>query len=272
MPKVKIGNTQIYYEVHGQGYPLVLIRGLGSNADHWYEQVPEFSKHYQVVTFDNRGIARSNPFTDILSIEQMAHDTVGLMHSLNIAKAHILGFSMGGMIAQRIAIDYPERVSKLILVSTHCGGKQQVLASQEPIDIFDRYINNPNLENASKAAEALYASETIVHRKEVIKKYFEVSGKYSSPVKVLKAQAKAISNHNTWKALSSIGVKTLVLTGTEDVLVPPENSRILAERIPNAELAFINKGGHQVLIEQSYQSNNKILDFLVAADYSSKNG
>ena len=104
MPKVKMKDISLYYEVHGSGYPLVLIRGLASNVDHWYFQVPAFSSLYSVVVFDNRGIGRSEmpdlPFT----ISTMADDTVGLMDSLGIRKAHILGISMGGMIAQEIAL------------------------------------------------------------------------------------------------------------------------------------------------------------------------
>ena len=104
MPKVKVKAISLYYEVHGSGYPLVLIRGLASNADHWYFQVPAFSSHYSVVVFDNRGIGRSEmpdlPFT----ISMMADDTVGLMDSLGIRKAHILGISMGGKISPEIAL------------------------------------------------------------------------------------------------------------------------------------------------------------------------
>src|SRR4030042_3292285 len=118
MPKAKVKDINLYYEVHGSGYPLILIRGLASNADHWYFQVPAFSPYYSVVVFDNRGIARSDipdlPFT----ISTMADDTVGLMDSLGIPRAHILGISMGGMIAQKIALKYPQRVNGIILACT----------------------------------------------------------------------------------------------------------------------------------------------------------
>jgi len=106
MPKVKVKDINLYYEVHGSGYPLILIRGLASNADHWYCQTPAFSSHYSVVVFDNRGIGRSDISDAPFTTSTMADDTVGLMDSLGIRRAHILGISMGGMIAQEIALKH----------------------------------------------------------------------------------------------------------------------------------------------------------------------
>lgn len=126
MPKVNVNGINIYYEIHGSGYPLILIRGLSSNADHWYCQVPAFSPHFSVITFDNRGIARSDIPDSPFTISTMADDTLGLMDLLKIPKAHFLGISMGGMIAQEIAVKYGQRVNGLILACTHCGGKQAV--------------------------------------------------------------------------------------------------------------------------------------------------
>ncbi|TET86915.1 MAG: alpha/beta fold hydrolase, partial [Desulfobacteraceae bacterium] len=115
MPKIKVQDIDLYYEIHGEGYPMVLIRGLGSNADHWYTQTPVFSSRYRVVSFDNRGIGRSDKPNEPYTISMMADDTVGLMDALGILRAHILSLSMGGMIAQEIALKYPEKVESLVL-------------------------------------------------------------------------------------------------------------------------------------------------------------
>ena len=107
MPKARIEGVELYYEIHGSGFPLVLIRGLGSNADHWYSQVPPFSLRFRLVIFDNRGIGRSGKPDVRYTIPMMADDTAGLMDALGIPKAHILGLSMGGMIAQEFALRHP---------------------------------------------------------------------------------------------------------------------------------------------------------------------
>jgi len=140
MPKAKVQGIDLYYEVHGAGYPLVLIRGFGSNLDHWYCQTPAFSSRYRVVTFDNRGIGRSEKPDVPYTISMMAGDTAGLMDAIGVSKAHILGISMGGMIAQEIALRYPQRVHGLVLACTHCGGDRAVRPSEEIARVFGEYI------------------------------------------------------------------------------------------------------------------------------------
>jgi 3-oxoadipate enol-lactonase len=264
MPKAKVKDINLYFEVHGSGYPLFLIRGLSSNADHWYCQVPVFSSHYSVVVFDNRGIARSDipdlPFT----ISMMADDTVGLMDFLGIPRAHILGISMGGMIAQEIALKYPQRVNGLILACTNCGGDHAVQLAPDIVKDFSEARFTGTQEAARKALRCLFSDRTIQQAPGVVQRYEEVSKRFPPAGQVLIHQLKAIQGHDTWRELVRIQNPTLVLAGNEDVLVPPENSRILAERIPNARLQVIEGGGHQFLIEQPDAFNRAVLEFLKA--------
>jgi len=118
MPFAKINNFSIYYDIYGAGEPLVLIAGLGSDSMSWFNVIDDLAKNYKLIVFDNRGCGRSDYPSGKISIEDMAEDTAGLLGYLNIDKANILGHSMGGYIAQEIAINYPERVNNLILVST----------------------------------------------------------------------------------------------------------------------------------------------------------
>lgn len=118
MPIVAANGIKLNYKVEGQGYPLVMIMGLGANRSGWSPQISFFKKHYTVVTFDNRGVGKSDKPEGPYSIRMMADDTVKLMDHLEIKKTHIMGASMGGMIAQELAINYPERVSKLVLACT----------------------------------------------------------------------------------------------------------------------------------------------------------
>ncbi|TSA47661.1 MAG: alpha/beta fold hydrolase [Deltaproteobacteria bacterium] len=262
MPKANVQGINLYYEIQGSGYPLILIRGLGSNADHWYCQAPVFSAHYSVVVFDNRGIGRSDipdaPFT----ISEMAKDTVLLMDVLGIAKAHILGISMGGMIAQEIARRYGQRVNGLILACTHCGGVHAVQTAPGILEDLSESLFAGTQEAIQKGMKLLFSDRTIQQNPDVVQRYREVSKRFSPAVQTLRHQIKAIQGHDTWEDLIHIQNPTLVLTGSEDVLIPPENSRILAERIPRAQLQVIEKVGHQLFIEEPDACNRAVLKFL----------
>jgi len=262
MPKVRVQEIELYYEIHGAGYPLVLIRGLGSNADHWYVQVPAFSKKYRLVIFDNRGVGRSDKPDIPYTMSMMAADTVGLMEALSIPKAHILGISMGGMIAQVIAIHYPERVNGLILSCTHCGGNRVVPPSNEVGRIFGELVLTGSEEANQKALECLFTERTLQEKPELAQRYQEVSKKFPPSPKFLIHQWEAVRDHDSWEDLIKIQAPTLVITGSDDVLVPPMNSTVLAERIPNARLEIIQSGGHQFLVERAEAFNQAVLKFL----------
>ncbi len=262
MPKVNVRGINLYYEVHGSGYPLILIRGLSSNADHWYCQLPAFSPHFSVVVFDNRGIARSDAPDEPFTISTLADDTALLMNALGIAKAHILGISMGGMIAQEIALKYGHMVNGLILACTHCGGLHVVQPASDTLKDFSEFLFTRTPEAAPKAIKALFSDRTIQQNPEVIRVYGEFSTRFPPASQILKRQIDAIQQHDAWENLNRIQNPTLVIVGSEDALIPPENSRILAERIPHARLQVIEKVGHQLFIEEPDACNGAVLDFL----------
>jgi pimeloyl-ACP methyl ester carboxylesterase len=262
MPEIVQGNRRIYYESHGEGDPLVLIRGLGSNADHWYAQVPDLSRHYRVVTFDNRGIARSNDPGEPFTIPDMAEDTIRLMDALGIEQAHVLGLSLGGMVAQEMAIRHPERIKGLILVVTLCGGQHQVVAEDAVREKLQRMVVENSVDAKIRALDVFFTPRTIKERPKVLQAYAEVSMKYPPGMEILQRQFEAASRHDAYDRLDRIKAPTLVLTGEEDVLIPPGNSKILAKRIPYAELLVIPGGGHQIMIEQPQSCNQAIVAFL----------
>ena len=262
MPQVHVGDVDLYYEVQGDGFPLVLIRGFGSNADHWQFQVPAFSSAHKTVVFDNRGIGRSSKPDVPFSTSMMAADTIGLMDALGLGKAHILGVSMGGMIAQRLALDYPDRVAGLVLACTHCGGAKAVAPSEEVSKVFAEYVMTGSLEAAAKAAGALFTEDTFRNNPGLIQEYQNLAMRYPNEQAMLIHQYEAVLGHDTFDELPEIKAPTLVLTGDQDVLIPPENSKILAGRIPGARLEVISPGGHQFLIEQAAAFNRTVLDFL----------
>lgn len=262
MPTTWTTKIEMYYEIHGSGFPLVLIRGLGSNADHWYSQTPVFSEQYKVITFDSRGIGRSGGADSHFNISVLAKDTVALMDAIGVSRPHILGLSLGGMIAQEIALSYPERIRGLVLASTHCGGKRVVRVSEAGVSLLPEELYGNTEERKQKAAEMMFSEKTLAETADVVEKYLDVSNRYPPAQEVLQKMRKSVQDYDSWERLPRIQVPTLVISGEDDVLVAPDNSRILAERIPGARLEIVKEGGHQLLIEKPYESNRIIMDFL----------
>ncbi|MBI5552725.1 MAG: alpha/beta fold hydrolase [Desulfobacterales bacterium] len=262
MPEANVNGQPIYYESHGQGFPLVLIRGLGSNADHWYAQLPEFSKHFRVIVFDNRGIGRSGDPGGDFTIRDMADDTVGLLDALAIPQTHVMGVSMGGMIAQQLALDHPQRVKGLVLVVSHCGGPHQVRPSTEIARLVGEMVTVGSPESRIMALPAFFDAETLKTNLACAQTYATVSMKYPADAKILSRQFKAIQDFDVYDRLPAIQAPTLVVASTGDVLIPPGNSEILAARIPNARMVAIPGGGHQILVEQPEACNRAVVDFL----------
>lgn len=262
MPIAKIGDLSLYYEIIGQGQPLVMIRGVGSNVDHWYDQVPALSEKFQLLVFDNRGIARSSDPGGPFSIRDMAADTIALMEVVGIKNAHILGYSMGGMIAQEMALNHPQKVKRLILVATDCGISLRIKARPEATKLFSEMIRLGTNEAKLAAARCLFAKQTFENNPEVIQRYAEVSLQFAASQKMLAKQWAAVTQHDACDRLQRISSPTLAITGSEDVLIPPQNATVLAEQIPAAQMISIDGGGHLFLIEKPRQFNAAVIGFL----------
>lgn len=257
MPIAKISGLNISYKVEGEGEPLVMIQGLGSGKGGWLFQVPAFKKHYQVITFDNRGVGESDKPEGPYSMKGMATDTVGLMEYLGIKKAHILGISMGGMIAQEVAINYPEKVLKLILGCTcACHDETSGLTPE-----FLKAINEQT--NHHKPADPKLGANTWFYR---IVFYILMSLQSRSlkgeALSGFKAQKEASEKHNTVDRLSSIKAKTLVIAGTCDKAVWPASSSLIAQKIPSSKLIMVKDGSHLFSVEKRSIFNREVLGFL----------
>lgn len=258
MPKITVGDIAMYYEIHGKGQPLVLINGAGAGLDAALRRIPTFSPKYRLVLFDNRGAGRSDSPDMDYTIRLLADDLAGLLNAIEIDSAHIYGTSMGGMVAQEFALRHPKRVRSLILAVTHCGGTHFIPAS--PSD-------RPNMENLSpeETSEALFrwfvTEEFIRKNPGVFQQLLAFSLKHPIDPESFLKHSQAIASHDTYDHLPHILAPTLVIAGDADRVVPVQNARILAERIPNAELVILKGAGH-MLIEEAAQVDKLILDFL----------
>jgi pimeloyl-ACP methyl ester carboxylesterase len=266
MPEVRVNGINIYYRVQGKGEPLVLIMGLGGECGDWLLQARTFKKYYRVVTFDNRGVGRSDKPAESYTVKTMADDTVGLMYYLGIEKAHILGVSMGGMIAQEVAINYPERVWKLILVSTNAGREEKGGHSPELLKAMglregfsDEDVRSVDIGRVTSSLNAHAFNSGAV--KIVAVPFCWVRGKLFG-IEGMKGQFEAAMAHSTLDRLHMIKAPTLVIAGTQDRIIPPGSADVLASRIPGARLVKIEGGSHTLVAEKRSRFNREVLDFL----------
>ena len=265
MPAIKVGDIDIYYEVHGEGEPLVLIMGYGSDIGWWFRQIPALSQEYRVVVFDNRGAGRSDKPDIPYTMEMMARDVAGLLDVIGIDSAHIYGVSMGGYIAQHFALCYSKRVTSLILGCTSFGGSHRVKSPPEIRDLLHNYERIKQLtpeEHARETLDVIVSPEFIRNNQDVVGQFIRKVTEYVTPVHGLIRQKEAIDSHNTYDRLPKMKAPTIVICGDADRMIPVENSRLLASRIPNAELIMLEKIGHGFFLEAADEANKVILDFL----------
>jgi len=264
MAKVNVNGCEIYYEVHGQGDPLVLIMGLRRNVEWWFRQIPALSEHFQVIAFDNRGAGRSDKPVMENSIPLFADDTAGLMDALDISKAQILGISMGGYIAQELALNYPEKVKSLVLGCTGCGGERAVIMSPERMEKFTANKGLTPEEILRKDMVIYFSDDYVDQHPEKIEEFVEISMRHYQPADAFLRQFDACLRHDTGDRLNQLSTPTLIMTGDDDPLVPPQNSHILKDLIPGADLSVFAGGRHCFFIETADQFNKNAIDFLKA--------
>jgi pimeloyl-ACP methyl ester carboxylesterase len=250
MPSLQSNGVNLYYEEHGSGDPLILIMGFTVSSIGWHWNIPAFARSFRTIVFDNRGVGQSDKPDEPYSMAMFADDTAGVLDTLGIDQAHVFGISMGGMIAQEFALRYPQRVKTLVLGCTHCGGPQAVL-SQDP-DVLNMLGNIESVDVQQAAITMTKVAVTpwfMQRRMDVLLQLNQLSMQHPTPKHGMVRQMQAIQGHDTYERLPQITSPTLVLTGKEDGLVPPENSVTLARRIPNADLSILSNASHLFNIE-----------------------
>ncbi len=266
MPNIDIDGTDLYYERRGAGEPLLLIQGLAGNSLHWGEGfLAGLEEHFELVLFDNRGAGRSGPLDGEHTIADLARDALGLLDALEIETAHVIGISMGGMVAQELVLTAPERVRTLTLGCTFPGGPEAKMTDLSVIGMLAEAVLSGDHEQAMKAGYAVMISSKFAAREGAYDIYAEVASQYPAPVPVMMAQLAAIMGHDTSGRLGDVDVPTLVIHGTEDRLMEPENGELIARLIPGARLELLEGSGHMFFWEQPERSAELVREHAAAA-------
>jgi len=267
MPKTNVNGIDIYYEIGGQGEPLILIMGHGAGHRGWRFHVGAFKKYYKVITFDSRSLGKTGGRGEPYTIRTLADDTIALMDHLGLEKAHVLGASLGGMIAQEVAINYPQRVMKLVLVSTTPGGWEVSETHPEVLRVMG-VKDDPNKVDYRSLDVGKWISVLIslsFNKRLYRMLCLPVAKLYMKSVagsEGLIGQLEAVAGHDTRDRLHLIEAPTLVMTGTEDRLVAPQHSEVIASGIPSAKLVKVEGGSHAFLVEMRRRFRQEALDFL----------
>jgi len=252
--------ARIYWDEKGQDAPLLLIMGLGWASNMWHGTREVLAAHYRTITFDNRGAGRSSVPPAPYSIAQMASDAAAVLDAAGVGAAHIVGASMGGMIAQEFALQYPARVRSLVLACTTPGGHNAVQPDAATLGALLTTGLSPR-ERAELMVPFLYDAST--PRPVIDAELARLSEFYPIP-EGFAAQLQAILAWQAYDRLTQISAPTLVIHGTNDRLVPAANGELIASRIPAAKLAMVPSAAHILFADQPGESHGALLDFLSA--------
>jgi pimeloyl-ACP methyl ester carboxylesterase len=261
MPHADNDGTKIFWEERGSGEPLLLIMGLGYTMEMWHRAMPALAEHYRVIAFDNRGVGRSDVPPGPYAISVMASDAAAVMDAAGIEAADVFGVSMGGMIAQEFAIQYPNRVKSLILGCTTCGGPDAAGADPEVINALLARATMTVEEAIQAMADYVYDAAT---PRERLEEDFDIRRRtYPSSAGYL-AQIQGVLAWESFSRLSQIAAPTLVIHGESDRLVPPANGRLLAASIAGAKLVMLPSASHIFMTDQPEAANQAVLSFLAS--------
>jgi len=265
MPLVQANGIDLYYEETGNGEPLLLISGLSGNTLGWEPIRPALAERFCAISFDNRGAGRSSAPPGPYSTRQMADDAAALLDRIGVARAHVVGLSLGGMIAQELALAYPERVDRLVLLATYPRLRPGV---HDPwlnawLQAGERGMDPASFEICMMPwmiSPAFMARHDLVETALVE----SLSDPYPASAVGISGQVEACRAHDALERLPRIAAPTLVLVGAEDILSPVSYAQELTERIPGARLQVLERCGHVPFLEEPKAVAEALLAFLAA--------
>ena len=256
---------RLYYERHGSGDPLLFITGFTISAAVFEPVLPMYAEHFDVITYDNRWSGRSPKPFRLTSIPELASDAAGLLDALEIESAHVYGLSMGAMIAQELALRFPERVRGLVLGGGTPGGPRAVLPYLGQLrSILVHAATNMPRERFPWIGAFLFSDEFRREHPEQVRELVPLFVRHFAPPWGINAHWWATVFHDTVSRLGQIQAPTLVMQGGEDGMAPFGVAELLAERIPDSELAIVSGAGHAYPLEEPEESLRSLLEWLDA--------
>jgi pimeloyl-ACP methyl ester carboxylesterase len=246
VPKLHVAGTDLYYERRGAGEPLLLIQGLGANLLHWGEPLlAELERDHEVVIFDNRGAGRSAPLGGAdLTTASMAADALGLLDGLGLQRVHVLGISMGGMIAQELALAQPDRVASLTLGCTSCGGTQSRATDEAVIRALTAAVLSRDQQRMLRTGFGFVVSAQYAADPAHYAAFVAAAREHPPDIPLLMAQQAAVVAHDSYARLRGLRVPTLVVHGSADQMLAAVNGDLVASLIPGARLELLDGVGH----------------------------
>ena len=266
MPNATVGDISIHYTEVGEGDPLLLIMGFGMPGDAWLGSLP-FLQGFRAIYYDNRGTGQSAKPDGPYTVVQMAEDGAGLLRRLGIDRAHVYGVSMGGMIAQELVLRHPQRVRSLVLGCTMCGGEHAVMAEEAVLDELFQTVQSMGQTDREAWVDRQLP---LLFRREWIAENPGIRDMLVMAAQMMPATPPATAQNamaglfgwSSYERLPQIKAPTLIVHGDHDVLIPVENARVLAERIPGATLHIVEGAGHGYPAQDPVGVHQLITDFL----------
>jgi 3-oxoadipate enol-lactonase len=253
---------RIYYYVQGEGEPLLLIRGYANSAAMWYTQVPQLSEYFKVITFDNRDTGNSDRVEKPYKILDMAGDVIALIEHLNLGAVHLLGISMGGMIAQQVTLLRPDLIKSLILGCTTCNSGKGITTDPKVVALFTTLPELSDEENVRRSLPIFFSSETLKKQPDFIEEFIQKSLAQRPPLETFARHSQAMQGFQVCDQLNRIPCPTLILHGEGDLLLSVTNAYELKEGIPRSRLKIFEGLGHLFLMEDPEPFNQAVLDFI----------
>jgi pimeloyl-ACP methyl ester carboxylesterase len=266
VPSVRTPAAELHYERTGSGEPLLMIQGMSGTHVSWGEPfLAPLRESFDVIAFDNRGIGLSAPIDGPFTIVEMAEDAAGVLDELGIESAHVVGISMGGMIAQDLALAHPERLRSLTLGCTYCGGPGSQLMPQENVQILAAGMMSGDREKAIRAGWEVNLSPAFRAEESRYGAFHEMATSVPAAKQTIELQAQAIFGHDTSGRLGEISTPTLIVHGTRDDVLPYPNAELIASLMPAARLETLEGVGHMFWWEQPERSAELVREHALAA-------
>lgn len=259
-----VNGHELYITRTGVGPPLLLIQGLGGHSAHWGTRFPELlAERLELIAFDHLGTGRSGWLESALSIRGMADDGAALLAELEVDRAHVLGLSMGGMVAQALALAHPERVGRLVLMSTSPSASRGVMMPPATLEALSSAWTSGDPERALRTAFEVNVSAEYAARGDALEEWRPIAADHPVSLEVLGAQIAAIRDHDALDDLAQLEPPTLVVHGTDDQVLPVGNADLIAEAVPRARLERFEGIGHLLYLEQPDRAAELVIEFLL---------